>query len=94
MPFGNRKNYFRGSFEFKIVRIKEKYHPSGNMKFNNLGIFQSSKLRMFMEKILSMSLKLNFTPNTLGCYGLIRAVISLISGEQISSKTLPLGCSH
>jgi len=24
-----------------------------------------------MEKILSISLKLNFTPNTLGCYGLI-----------------------
>jgi len=23
-----------------------------------------------MEKILSISLKLNFTPNTLGCYGL------------------------
>jgi len=41
------------------------------MKFNYLGIFQSSELRILMEKILSISLKLNFTPNTLGCYGLI-----------------------
>jgi len=36
-----------------------------------LGIFQSLKLRILMERILSISLKLNFTPNTLGCYELI-----------------------
>jgi len=41
------------------------------MKFNNLGIFQSLKLRISMEKILAISLKLNFTPNNLGCYGLM-----------------------
>ena len=40
-------------------------HPSGNLKFNNLSIFQSLKLRNFMGKILRISLKLNFTPNTL-----------------------------
>jgi len=46
-----------------------KYHPSGNLKFNNLGIFQSLKIRILTEEILPISLKLNFTPNTLGCYG-------------------------
>jgi len=28
----------------------KKYHPSWNMKFNNLGIFQSLKLRNLVEK--------------------------------------------
>jgi len=35
-----------------------------------LGIFQSLKLRISIEKILLIYLKLHFTPNTLGCYGL------------------------
>jgi len=48
--------------------LKEKYHPSGNLKFNNLGTFQSFKLRNFMGKIPQISLKLNVTPNTLGCW--------------------------
>jgi len=49
----------------------KKYHPSGNLKFHNLGTFQSLKLRILMEKILRISLKLNFTPNTLTLgYGL------------------------
>jgi len=45
---------------------------SGNLKFNYLGIFQSLKWRISMGKILSISLKLNFTPNTLGCHGLMK----------------------
>ena len=40
------------------------------MKFNILGIFQSLKVRILKEKILPIPLKLNFTPNTLGSYGL------------------------
>jgi len=48
MPFGNRKVYLRGSFQFSIVTL-EKYHPSGNLKFNNLGISQSLKLRILVE---------------------------------------------
>jgi len=48
----------------------KKDHPSGNLKFKYLGISQSLKLRIFMEKILPISLKLNCTPHTLGCYGL------------------------
>jgi len=42
------------------------HQTSRNLKFNNLGIPQSLKLRISMEKILPISLKLNFTPNTLG----------------------------
>ena len=71
MPFGNRNIYFRGSFHSRIVSIKKK-HPSGNLKFNNLDIFQSLKLHYLTRKILQISLKLNFFPNTLGCYGLIK----------------------
>jgi len=57
------KFYFRGFFQFSISQFK-KYYPSGNMKFINLVIFQSLKFHILMEKILSISLKLNFTPNT------------------------------
>jgi len=46
----------------------KKYRPSGNLKFNNVGIFQGVKFRILMEKILPISLKLNFTQNILGCY--------------------------
>jgi len=53
-----------------LSQFKE-YHPSENLKFNNLGIFQSLKLRNLVGKILPKSLKLNFTPNTLGCYEFI-----------------------
>jgi len=45
-----------------------KHHHSENLKFNYVGIFQNLKLRIFTIKILLISLKLNFTPNTLGCY--------------------------
>jgi len=41
----------------------EKYHPSRNLKFNYLGIFQSLKLPILMDKILLISLKLYFTSN-------------------------------
>jgi len=34
----------------------KKYHPSGNLVFNDLGIFQSFKLRILMGKILPISL--------------------------------------
>jgi len=57
--------------QFNIVAIK-KYHPPppGNLKCNKLGIFQSLKLRILAVKILPIPLKLNFAPNTSGCYGL------------------------
>ena len=72
MPFGNRKKnileaLFSSVFFFFQFR---KYRPTGYLKLNNLGIFQSWKFRILMEKSLPISLKLNFTPNILGCYGL------------------------
>jgi len=47
MPFGHRKIHFRGSFQFSIVTIL-KISPSVNLKFINLGIFQSLKFRILM----------------------------------------------
>jgi len=49
MPSGNRKKYLRGSFQFSLLQFK-KYHPSGKVKFINLGIFQSLKFRILVEK--------------------------------------------
>jgi len=60
----------------------KKYHSSGNLKFDNLGISQTLKLRILVENILSISLKLNFTPNTFGCYGLSKVLISSLRSVQ------------
>jgi len=72
MPFGNRKKNILEDLSSSVLSQLKKYHCSGNVKFNNLGIFQSLKLRILVKKILPFSRKLNFTPNTLGCYGLNR----------------------
>jgi len=37
----------------------KKYHPSGNLKRINLGISQSLKFRILMEKIIPIPLKLH-----------------------------------
>jgi len=75
----------------------KKYLLSGNLLFNHLGIFQSLKLRISVGKILPISLKLNFTPNTLGCHGLNhrletrgtsrRARISIESFDETGTST-------
>jgi len=65
------KNIFEDLFSAVLSQFK-KYHTSGNLKFYNLGIFQSLKLRILMEKILKISLKPNFIQNTLGGYGLTK----------------------
>ena len=65
MPFGNMKIYFRGYFQLRS-QFKN-YNPSRNLKFDNLGIFQSLKLLTLMENNISVSLML--APNTLDCYG-------------------------
>jgi len=70
MHFGNRKKNILEYLISLVLSQFKKYHPSGNLKFNYLSIFQRLKVRILMGKILSISLKLNFTPNTLGCYGL------------------------
>jgi len=65
-PFGNRKKNLEDLFNSVLSQFK-KYHPPGNLKFNNLGIFQSLKLRIVMEKILSI--QKNFAPNSFGFNG-------------------------
>jgi len=70
MPFGNRKkNILEDLFSSVFLQFK-KYHPSGNLKFINLGILQSLKFCILIEKFPAIALKLNFTLITLGCYGL------------------------
>ena len=59
MTFAKRKFHLRGTIQISIVTILKKYHPSRNVKFNNLGIFQSLKLCILMEKILSIQAKFN-----------------------------------
>jgi len=61
MPFGN-KHILQDLFSSILSQLK-KYHPSGNLKFNDLSIFQFLKLRISMEKNLPIYLKLNFSPN-------------------------------
>ena len=64
----HKKNVI-GSFWSVLPHFK-KYHPSGNLKLNNLGISRSVKCHMLTGEILSIPLKLNFTRNTLSCCGL------------------------
>jgi len=70
MPFVNTKIRFGGSFSFSILSQLKKYNLHENLKSNILDIFQSLKLRILMEKNLPIPLHINFTPNTLGGYGL------------------------
>jgi len=74
---------------FSLVLSKFKIdHPPGNLKFNYLGISQKLKIAHFNGKVLSISLKLNFTPNTLGCYGLIfQVVLAVGSGVELYYTT-------
>jgi len=53
------------------------YQTFANLKFKKIGIFQSLKLRILGGKFLLISLKLNLTPNTVGCYSLSNAVFSV-----------------
>jgi len=46
MPSANRKKYLEDLLSLVMSRFK-KYHPSVNLKFNDLGIFQSLKIAYF-----------------------------------------------
>jgi len=46
MPSGNRKKNILEDLFCSVLSQLEKYHPSGNLKFNYLGISQSLKLRV------------------------------------------------
>jgi len=57
MAFGNRKkNILEDLFSPVLSEFEKKYHPSGSLEFNTLGIYQSLKLRTLMVKILRISL--------------------------------------
>jgi len=71
-----------------VLLLFKKYHSSGNLKFYNLVIFQSLKLRILVEKILPSSLKLNFFPNTLGCSRL-RLIRRFLRYEGHGFRTYP-----
>jgi len=45
-----------------------------------------------MEKTLLISLKLNFTPNTLGCYGLTNILV--MTTEHFSHHNQQIGCHN
>jgi len=47
-----KKKYFRESFQISSHNLKNNYHPSENLKINNLAIFQSLIFRILMEKSL------------------------------------------
>jgi len=65
MPFGIKKQMILGDLFSSVLLQFKKYRPSENVKFNNLDISQSLKLCILMgKKILPISFKLNFTPNT------------------------------
>jgi len=50
---------------------------------NILGVFLSLKWSILVEKILPIFLNLNFTPNTLGFYGLTRGSYLLTTSTLI-----------
>jgi len=60
-----KKNILEDLFRSELSQFK-KNCPSKNLKFDNLGIFRSLKLRILVEKVLAISPNLNFTPNTSG----------------------------
>jgi len=41
MPFENIKKNILGVLFSSVLSQSKKYHPSGNLKFNNLGIFKA-----------------------------------------------------
>ena len=70
MPFETEEIILEHLSSLVLSQFK-KYHPSENLKFNNLGIFQGLKLRILTEKNpYYFSLSWISLLNTLGCYGL------------------------
>jgi len=78
------KNILEDLFS-SVLSQSKKYHPSEDLKFNNLGNFQSLKFPILMKKILPISLKLNFTPNTVGSYGLTLNLLPNCFGRKFKN---------
>jgi len=59
------------------------------LKFNISSIFQSFKFRILIKKVLPISLKLNFIPNTSGCYRLkMTSLIEVINTTVLLQREL------
>jgi len=82
------KNIFEDLFSSVLSQFK-KYHPSRNLKFYDLGILESLKMPILLKKFLPISLKLHFTPNTLGCKGLIIGVESAFACSHGEPLRIP-----
>ena len=79
MPFGNRKKNILEDLSSSVLSKLKKISPLGKPENYFLGLFQSLKLRNSVGKILAISLKLNFTPNTLGGNGLNSPTIKALA---------------
>jgi len=77
-----QKNFGLEDFFSSVLSQFKKYHPSGSLKFYDLGIFQILKLHILMRKILPISLELKFTPNSLGGYPLNTYFIHISQGKH------------
>jgi len=70
MPFGNRKNYFRGCFQFGIATI-QKIPPTWKPEISLFRHFPKLKIAEFNgKKILSISLKADFHSKYFGLFWL------------------------
>jgi len=56
MLFGKKKNILDNFSSLDFLQLK-KYHPSGDLKFIDLGILQRLKFCVLKEKILSIYFK-------------------------------------
>jgi len=87
MPFGNRNICFTGSFQFSIVAIK-KISPLWKPEIYLYRPFPKLKIAHLI--FFSISLKLDFTPNTLGCFRLMSVLTVRLSfvnkGGRFKSK--------
>jgi len=63
LPRTEKKHILEDHFSSVLSQFK-KYQTPGYPKFNYSRIFQSLNLRISLGKTLSISLELNFTPNT------------------------------
>jgi len=64
MPFGNRKKNILEDLFGSVLSQFKKHPPSGNLKFYIFMHFPKLEIAYLNRKILSISLKLNFAPNT------------------------------
>jgi len=56
MLFGITEKFILEELFSSVLSQFKKYHPSGNLKFNNLGVFQSLKMRILVGKKTFQSL--------------------------------------